>query len=67
MKMKTVKKRKKGYLEVVIPKSALKYGKRYGVTKAEARKAWISGFMKSARKQRKKKYKGAKGFDFLEY
>jgi len=55
---------KERYVLVKVPKRTLKYGKKYGVTRQEAEKAYIQGFMKSARKERKTKYKGIAGFDF---
>ncbi len=65
MRMRTAYKKKKGYCEVQVPKKALKYGKRYGVSRAEAEKAYIKGFMSNARKKRNTKYKNCKGIDFI--
>ena len=54
---------KKRYATYYIKDEDLSYGGDTGVTKAEARKAFIEGFASSARKH-KSKYKGLSGIAF---
>jgi hypothetical protein len=55
----------KKYARVFVPARALHYGKGTGVTRREAEKAFIQGFMRSARPKRKTKYKGTAGIEFV--
>lgn len=57
--------RKTGKIAVVPVKSSSLVYSKVGITKQQAARAFISGWMKGARPKINTKYKGAKGFKFI--
>jgi len=62
-------KRKKKFCPIRLSEkqSGLVFGKGTGVTKKQAQIAFEKGFMKSAQKKKKTKYKGCDGLEFEWY